>query len=73
MADEQEKVAAPQPAPTTKGMLRHKGRLTDEQRRTQDALEDDDVRESLKQLHGKKARADRPKNGSIESGRTKGG
>jgi len=56
MADEQEKVVAPQPAPTTKGMPRHKGRLTDEERRMQDALEDDDVRESLKELHAHKAK-----------------
>ena len=56
MADEQDKVVASQPAPTTKDMPRQKGQPSDEERRIQDALEDDDVRESLKDLHARKAR-----------------
>jgi hypothetical protein len=57
MADEQDKVVASQPAPTTKGMPRHKGQLTAEERRLQDVLEDDDVRESLKELHAHKVKS----------------
>ena len=57
MADEQDKVVAKPPAPTTKGMPRHKAQPTDEERRIQDALEDDDVLESLKELHAAKARS----------------
>ncbi len=56
MADEEDKVVATQPAPTTKGMPRHKAQLTDEERRIRDALEDDDVLESLKELHADKAK-----------------
>jgi hypothetical protein len=55
MADEQDKAAAPQPAPTN-GMPRHKSQPGDEQRRIQDALEDDDVREALKERHAHKAK-----------------
>ena len=57
MADEQEKVVAAQPVPSTKGMPRPKGQLTDEERRMQDVLEDDDVREALKELHSQKAKS----------------
>ncbi len=67
MADEQEKVVARQPVPTTKGMPRHKGQPTEEERRIQDALEDDDVREALKELHTHKTKSG-PGNGSAPCG-----
>ena len=58
MADEQdkvqEKVIAPQAAPISKRMRQNKT-MTSEERRIRDALEDDDVRESLKELHAHKA------------------
>ena len=54
MADEQDKAAASQPAPT-KGMPRHRCEPSDEQRRIQDALEDDNVREALKEAHAHKS------------------
>jgi hypothetical protein len=66
MADEEDKVAAPQPAPTTKDMPRHKAQLTDEERRIQDALEDDDVLESLKELHADKAKGRLTKTGPTD-------
>lgn len=55
-ADEQ-KAAASQSAPAAKETLKNPLRegLTDEERRIQDALEDDDVRESLKELHAAKS------------------
>jgi hypothetical protein len=56
MAHEQEKVVAAQPTSTTKGMPQGKG-VTSEERRIQDVLEDDDVRESLKGLHAQKAKS----------------
>ncbi|HLG85536.1 MAG TPA: hypothetical protein VKY22_31425 [Bradyrhizobium sp.] len=56
MADEQDKVVAAQPAPTSRGTPGHKGQPSVEERRIQDALEDDDVRESLKELHAQKAK-----------------
>lgn len=60
MADEQDKVVAPQTVPLPKGMRQDKGMtkgMTTEQRRIQDALEDDDVRESLKELHVHKVKS----------------
>ncbi len=56
MADDQEKVVAPKPAAAAKCIPRDKT-LTSEERRIQDALEDDEVRESLKELHAHKARS----------------
>jgi hypothetical protein len=56
MVHEQDKVVAAQPAPTTKEMPPHKG-LTNEKRRVQEALEDDDVRESLRELHAQKGKS----------------
>ncbi len=54
MADEEKKAVASQGAPTPKDRARRKECPTDEERRMQDALEDDDVRESLKELHAQK-------------------
>jgi len=53
MAGEQDKVVTAQAAPTAKRSPRDKG-MSSEERRIQDALEDDDVRESLKELHAHK-------------------
>ncbi len=51
MTDKQKDAVALQPA--TKGMPRTKADQTAEERRVQDALEDDDVREALKLLHAR--------------------
>ena len=51
MADEQEKVVASQPATTAKDNLRSDNKPTAGERRVDYALEDDEVREALKDLH----------------------
>jgi hypothetical protein len=51
MADKQEKVVAPQPTTTAKDSLRCDSKPAAGERRLQDALEDDEVREALKDLH----------------------
>ena len=51
MADKQEKVVAPQPTTTAKDILRSDSKPAAGERRFQDALEDDEVREALKDLH----------------------
>jgi len=55
MADEKQKAVASQGAPATKAAARRKRSPSDEERRMQDALEDDDVLEALKGLHAGKA------------------
>jgi len=57
MAGEQDKVVAAQAAPTAKRSPRDKG-VSSEERRLQDALEDDEVLESLKELHARKGKVD---------------
>jgi len=57
MAGEQDKVVAAQTAPTAKRGPRDKG-VSSEERRLQDALEDDEVLESLKELHARKGKVD---------------
>ena len=57
MAGEQDKVVAAQAAPTAKRSPREKG-VSSEERRLQDALEDDEVLESLKELHARKGKVD---------------
>jgi len=56
MTDRQQNAVALQP--TTKGIPRTSSNQAAEERRVQDALEDDEVREALKLLHacGKKQR-----------------
>jgi type II secretory pathway component PulK len=56
MDNEQEKVAATRAAPVPQDTVAEKARAAAEARRLQDVLEDDDVRESLKELHAHKAR-----------------
>ena len=56
MADKQDRAVAAQAAPIPKGMRQSKS-MSSEERRIQDALEDDEVRESLKELHAKKAKS----------------
>jgi len=56
MADEEQKATASQGAQAKKDMARCKDQPTGEDRRMQDALEDDDVRESLRELHAQKAK-----------------
>jgi len=56
MGDEERKAAALQGTPAAKHVAGCNNRPTDEERRRLDALEDDDVRESLKELHAAKAR-----------------
>jgi len=51
MADKQEKVVASQPATTAKDNLRSDNKPTAGERRVDYALEDDEVREALKDLH----------------------
>ena len=51
MADKQEKVVTPQPTTTEKDILRSDSKPAGGERRFQDALEDDEVREALKDLH----------------------
>jgi hypothetical protein len=51
MTDKQQNAVALQP--TTKDIPRTNSNQTAEGRRTQDALEDDEVREALKQLHAR--------------------
>ena len=56
MDNEQEKLAATHAAQAPEGTLAREARAAEEARRLQDMLEDDDVRESLKQLHAHKAK-----------------
>lgn len=51
MADKQDKVIVPQSTTRAKHILRSDGNPTGGERRIQDALEDDEVREALKGLH----------------------
>jgi hypothetical protein len=51
MTDKQQNAVALQP--TTKGIPRTNSNQTAEERRVQDALEDDKVREALKLLHAR--------------------
>jgi hypothetical protein len=51
MAGKQEKVVTPQPATKVKDILRSNSKPAAGERRFQDALEDDEVREALKDLH----------------------
>jgi hypothetical protein len=53
MADKQDKVFSPQPATTAKDIDRSDSKPTAGERRLQDALEDDEVREALKCLHSR--------------------
>ncbi len=57
MADEQEKTVAPQEAPIIKDRLGTKVPQAAEARRLQEMLEDDEVRECLKELHSNKSRS----------------
>lgn len=58
MADEERKAVAVPGAPTTKAMPHGQDIPSSEQRRMQDALEDDEVREALKKLHEHPAKRD---------------
>ena len=57
MADDLGKLVAVQPTPTAKRIAQDKG-VSSEERRILDALEDDDVKESLKELRAHKGKRD---------------